>query len=149
MFVMSKKLWKRLEEDLPIDNDVQWSIGSANATQDRVYGVCHSVCIDIGGVEIKVPVFVLDVALQDLILGRPWERKAHAQYDNRDDGSLYISISAPDDQRKVVFCAVGRTDECNRNKARILQHLAAHTTIDPSAHMTLEENQGEPGRSGN
>ena len=149
MCVMSKKLWKTLEEDIPIDTDIQWSIGSANATQDRVFGVCHSVAVDIVGVEIRLLIFVLDVAAQDLILGRPWERKARAQYDNRDNGSLYISISAPDNQRKVVFCAVGRTNERNRDKESILQHLAARTTIDPTTHVTLAENQQEPGQSGN
>jgi len=77
------------------------------------------VSVNIGDVDVNVRIFLLDEAAQDLILGRPWGRKTRAQYANRDDGSLYITISTPDDQRKVVFCAVGSTKERNRD----------HTTI--------------------
>jgi hypothetical protein len=65
MCVMSKALWQRMMAHLPIDTDISWSVGSANATQNRVYRVCHSVSISIGGVEIEVPVFVLEGAAQD------------------------------------------------------------------------------------
>ena len=100
---------------------------SANATRDRVYGVCHSVSVNVRGVEVDVPIFVLEEAAQNLILGRPWERKVRAQYDNRDDGSLFITISTPDDQRRVVFCAVGKSDERNRDRARIQSHVTSAT----------------------
>lgn len=73
--------------------------------------------MNIGDVEINVPIFVLEEAAQDLILGRPWERKARAQYDNRDDDdSLFITIPAPDDLRKIVFSAMGKTDKSNRDR---------------------------------
>ena len=35
---MSKRLWDELQDELPIDHDVAWSIGSANAMRDLVYG---------------------------------------------------------------------------------------------------------------
>src|SRR5205085_2833534 len=104
MCVMSRTLWERLEQELSIDREVSWSIGSTNATKDRVFGLCHSVLIDVGGVEVEVPVFVMGGAVQDMILGRTWERKVHAQHDNRDDGSLHITISTPDDEKVVTFC---------------------------------------------
>ena len=78
MCVMSMRLWDELQDELPIDRDVAWSIGSANATRDRVYGVGHSVSVKVGGVEVDVPIFVLEEAVQKLILGRPWERKVRA-----------------------------------------------------------------------
>ena len=71
--------------------------------------------MNVGGVEVDVPIFVLEEAAQNLILGQPWERKVRAKYDNRDDGSLYITISTPDDQRRVVFCAVGKSNKRNRD----------------------------------
>jgi len=77
------------------------------------------VSVNISGVDVNVPIFVLEEAAQDLILGRPWEKKSRAQCDNRGDGSLDITISTPDHRRKVVFCAVGTTDERNRDRARI------------------------------
>ena len=142
MCVMSRKLWQELEDELPIDRDIAWSIGSANATRDRVYGVCHSVSVNIGGVEVNVPIFVLEEAAQDLILGRPWERKTRAQYDNRDDGSLYITISTPDDQRKVVFCAVGTTDDRNRDRARIQRYTTSMTRENGQGSNTRDKKQG-------
>jgi hypothetical protein len=115
MYAMSKTFWQELEDHLLIDCEIRWSIGSADATLDLVYGVRHSVAIDIGGIQIRFPIFVLNVAAKDLILGRLWERKARAQYDNLDDGSLYITISALDGQREAPFCAVVATNARNRD----------------------------------
>jgi hypothetical protein len=95
--VMSKGLWEQAQELLPIDTDICWSIGSANSTHGRVYRVCHSIMVDISGVEITGPVFVLEGSSQQFILGWPWEQQARAQYYNPDDGSLYISIMSRDD----------------------------------------------------
>ena len=69
----------------------------------------------VGDEEVEVPMFVLEEAAQNLILGLPWERKVRAQNDNRDDESLYITISNPDAERRVVFCAVGKSDERNKD----------------------------------
>ena len=98
--------------------------------------------MNIGGVEVNVPIFVLEEAAQDLILGRPWERKTRAQYDNRDDGSLYITISTPDDQRKVVFCAVGTTDDRNRDRARIQRYTTSMTRENGQGSNTRDKKQG-------
>ena len=121
MNVMSKGLWERAQDLLPIDIVVNWSIGSANCTHDRVYGTCHAVAVDIGGVEITVPVFILEGASQQFILGRPWERLAQAQYNNQDDRSLYISIKSIDNKRRAIFCAVAEHSEWNRDRIRIMR----------------------------
>ena len=34
-------------------------------------GLCHAVPVDIGGVEVKVPIFVMEDSEHDLLLGRP------------------------------------------------------------------------------
>ena len=69
--------------------------------------------------------------MQDMIHGRTWERKVRAQYDNRDDGSLHITISMPNDEKVVTFCRVGKTDERNRNRARMLRSVTtARTTLE-------------------
>ena len=92
MCVMSRDLYERAKGLLPVDMEIRWSIGSANSTMDKVFGVCHSVAVEVGGIQIPVPVFILEVALQELILGRTWDRLVRAQYNNWQDGSLYISI---------------------------------------------------------
>ena len=62
MNVMSKELWEKVQDLLPIETDVtgSWSIGSANSRHKRVYGVCHLVLVDIRGVEITGPVIILE-----------------------------------------------------------------------------------------
>ena len=130
-----KALWEALENDLPIDRQASWSIGSANATRNRVYGLCHSVSINVGGVQVEVPVFVMEGAAQDMILGRTWERKVRAQYDNRADGSLHITISTPDDEKVVTFWGVEKNDERNKSRARTSRNVTTATT----ARTTLEE----------
>src|SRR5437588_11055037 len=77
--------------------------------------------VDIGGVEIEVPVFVLEEASQQFILGQLWERLARAQYDNRDDGSLYISITSLDSRQRAVFCAADEHSKWNRDRVRIMR----------------------------
>ena len=105
--VMPRRVFERL--DLPIDTDIRWRINTYNSDanqEDRgTVGVCHSVPIDIGGVEVNQPVFVVDHSNQDLILGRPWERTVRAEYINEDDGSLIARIKSPDGRRIVQFCA--------------------------------------------
>jgi hypothetical protein len=60
--------------------------------------------VDIGGVGITGPVFVLEGASQQFILGQPWERRSKAKYDNRDDGSLYISIPSMQQAEGYLLC---------------------------------------------
>jgi hypothetical protein len=109
-----------------------------------VFGVCHSVSIDIGGVEITIPVFVLEGAAQDMILGRPWKRKARAQYDSRENGSLYITISTLDNQRRAVFCAVGERNDWNRDRYNTLTTSAEEAGDDDSGD-DVEEIIRSPG----
>ena len=139
--VLSKKLWNELQDEIPIDRDVAWSIGSAKATRNLVYGVCHSVSVNVGGVEVDVPIFVLEEVAQNLILGQPWEGKVRAQYNNRDDRALYITISTLDDQRSVVFCAVGKSAEKNRDRARIQRHVTSATLVN--VEEKEEEKEGD------
>ena len=56
----------------------------------RPIGCCHDVSIDVDGVEVKLPLFVVEHCNFDLILGRPWERAVRAHYINEDDGSYTI-----------------------------------------------------------
>ena len=44
-----------------------------------------------------------------------------AQHNNRQDGSLYISITSLDDRKKATFCAVADSTDRNRDKVRILR----------------------------
>src|SRR5205807_1248195 len=73
-------------------------------------------------------------ASPQFILGRPWERLARAQYDNRDDGSLYISITSLDSRRRAVFCAADEHSERNRDRVRIM-HLESPAEVSGSSNV--------------
>ena len=52
-----------------------------------------------------LPFFVMEYLAQDVILGRPWERMVRAKYDNRDNKSLFLTISDAEGN-SAIFCAV-------------------------------------------
>ena len=121
MCVMSRDLYERAKGLLPVDREIRWSISSANSTMDMVFGVCHSVAVEVGGIVIPVPVFILEGPSQEFILRRTWDRLARRQHDNRQDGSLYISITSLDDRKKATFCAVADRTDRDRDRVRILR----------------------------
>ena len=117
MCVMSRELYECAKGLLPVDTEIRWSIGSANSTMDNVLGVYHSVAVEVGGIEIPVPVFTLEGAWQEFILGRTWDRLVRAQHGNWQDGSLYISITSLDVRKKDTFCSVA--DHTDRDRDRV------------------------------
>ena len=68
-------------------------MGLANSTISRVHRLCREVEVSIGGVKKVLPFFIMEYLVQDVILGRPWERMVRVKYNNRDDGSLFLTIS--------------------------------------------------------
>ena len=88
---------------------------------DKVFGVCHSLAVEVGGIEIPVQVFILEGASQEFVLGRTWDRLVRAQHDNRPDGSLYISIASLDDRKKANFCPVADRTDRDRDRVRSLR----------------------------
>ena len=97
--LMPKRIFDKL--DLPIDTDIKWRINSYDSDNENhgPIGVCHAAPIDIGGVEVSQPIFIVEHCNQDLILGRPWERAVRAEYVNEDDGSLTVRVKSPDGRR--------------------------------------------------
>lgn len=120
--MMPRRIFDRL--DLPIDTEIHWRIDTydtkTNSELDEQgpIGVCHEVPVDIGGIEVKQPIFVVQHCNNDLILGCPWERMVRAEYINEDDGSYTVKIKSPDGRRMVQFCAVKTEHERNREFAR-------------------------------
>jgi hypothetical protein len=124
--MMPRRIFERL--DLPIDTDIRWRIdkydSQTNAELDEhgPIGVCHDVSVDIGGVDVKQPIFVVEYCNNDLILGRPWERMVRAEFINEDDGSYTTRIKSPDGSKVVQFCAVKAEHERNREFARPVEN---------------------------
>ena len=120
--MMPRRIFEKT--NLPIDTDISWRIekydSKTNAELDEhgPIGVCHKVSVDIGGVEVIQPVFVVEHCNNELILGRPWERMVRAEYINEDDGSCTARIKNLDGSKMVQFCAVKAVHERNREFAR-------------------------------
>ena len=69
--------------------------------------------MSVGRVKKVLPFFVIEYLVQDVILGRPWERMVRVKYDNRDDGSLFLTISNAEGN-SATFCTVPVDHERNR-----------------------------------
>jgi hypothetical protein len=112
---------------LPIDTEINWSIHGYDekvreeVERKGVIGVCHEVSISVGGINVVMPVFVVEHANAALFLGRPWERFVRAEYVNEEDGSLTVRIRSRDGRRIVKFCAAPANHERNRSFARVTE----------------------------
>ena len=59
----------------------------------RLYRLYNNVKVSVGGIEVSTPFFIIDGLLQNVILGRLYERMTRIKHNNRDDGSCYTTIS--------------------------------------------------------
>ena len=116
--IMPRRTFEKL--DFPIDTDIEWKISSfgAKSPPDGCVGVCHGLPVDIGGVEVKVPIFVVEESSHDLLLGRPWGKMARAMFINEDNGDYVCRIKSPDGRRIVQFVAARADHPRNRSYAR-------------------------------
>ena len=114
---MSKDTFEEL--NIPVDLEVDWTVGAANSQTTKVYRICHDVPVSVGGITARCRFFVIENLSQDVILGRPWERVVGVRYDNRDYGSCYTTIS-DEEGNSATFCSVRSNHERNRSKARYM-----------------------------
>ena len=114
--MMPKHMFERM--NLPIDTEIHWRINAYNIDSGLEAAgsidVCHDIPINLGGIEVKQHIFVMEYSNADLILGRSWERAVRASYINEDDDSYIIHIKSQDDRREVQFCAVRGQHERNQ-----------------------------------
>jgi hypothetical protein len=130
--LIPRRIYERMD-NLPIDTDIDWTINayhqSRKAPPNGMIGVIHALSIDVGGVEVKIPVFVVKEAFRDLILGRPWERAVWAILANNNDGSVSVQIHSEDGHCAVRFTGV--TGDHERNCEFVKRAVNPHVSIDP------------------
>lgn len=103
--------------EIPIDNDVHWSINAYNTRSEieaiGLIEVSHDILISIGGVGVKQHIFV-EHSNSDLILDRPQERAVKAVCVNEDDDGTYrVYVQSLDGCRHAVFTAIKAQYERN------------------------------------
>jgi hypothetical protein len=74
--------------------------------------------MDIDGVEVKQPIFVVEHCNNDLILGRPWERLVGVESINENDSPCTVRIKSLDNHRIVQFCTIKAEYKRNHEFAR-------------------------------
>jgi outer membrane biosynthesis protein TonB len=121
--LMPRRTFERL--NIPIDWRIDWRIDGfaeaeklAEANSNQLLGVLHGVEVNVGGVNVRVPIFVVENMTADLILGRTWARHVRAHFINEDDGSYTCIIKSPDGRRIVRFTAAPAQHERNCAFAR-------------------------------
>jgi len=126
--IMSAECFRTM--DYPIDENINWRINGYNSgieneleerygwSDGQVVGVLHNLPIEIGGIEVKQHVFVVEHLPAKLILGRPWERTTRMTYSNEDDGCLWVTFRSPDNMKEVRTLAVPADHERNRDTVR-------------------------------
>jgi hypothetical protein len=70
--LIPQRVWERLA--LPIDTTINWSLDGFKKAKEpdanALMRVCHEVKLSISRVEATVPVFIVNDANADLLLGR-------------------------------------------------------------------------------
>ena len=122
--LMPRRTFERL--NIPIDPEIDWRIdgfgeaekAAAEAHSNQLLGVLHGVEVNVGGVTVRVPIFVVENLTADLILGRTWARHVRAHFINEDDGTYTCIIKSPDGRRIARFTASPIQHQRNRAFAR-------------------------------
>jgi Aspartyl protease len=121
--LMPRRTFERL--NIPIDPEIDWRIDdfveaekAIEANSNQLLGVLYGVEVNIGGVNMRVPIFIIENMTVDLILGRTWARHVRAHFINEDDGTYTCIIKSPDGRRIVRFTASPAQHERNRAFAR-------------------------------
>jgi hypothetical protein len=117
--LMPRRTFERL--NIPIDPEIDWRIDgfaeaekAVEANSNQLLGVLHGMEINVGGVNMRVPIFVIENMTTDLILGRTWARHVRAHFINEDDGTYTYIIKSPDGRRIARFTASPAQHERNR-----------------------------------
>jgi len=104
---------------LYVDTEVAWTINTFDTgTKAEIrgpLGVCHRVKIDVGGVEVRIPIFIVEDSNTDLLLGMPWIHIMRAATIVEDDGSVSVHIKSIDGRTATSFTTVKANHERNRH----------------------------------
>jgi hypothetical protein len=99
--------WSEFESlGLPYDDSIEWAMTGITGHSAPLSCCIHEAPVKIGGVTIHTSIFASPGEEGEFILGRPFERAALMQWENRPDGSLWGTVWSSDRARKATFLAV-------------------------------------------
>ena len=109
--LMPKRVCDRL--GLYVDTEIAWTTNTFDTgIKAEIHGplsVCHRVKIDVGGVEVRIPIFIVEDSNTDLLLGMPWIYIMRAATIVEDDRSVSAHTKSTDGRtatRYVQQCSM-------------------------------------------
>lgn len=76
---------------------------SANSQSNSTEGVIPKLKFSLHGIDLMLPVHVVDGAPFDLLIGRPFFRFTSCQTQDTHDGNQTITITCPNTGRRIVL----------------------------------------------
>ena len=91
---------------LAIYTDMCVSVKGVNKQWLSFVGICEGAVVNFSGIEILIPIFVYNDLEQQLILGRPYYKKARLEMWDNSDGTCDGYVRSIDGEKRVKFRAV-------------------------------------------
>ena len=91
---------------LAIYTDMRVGVKGVNKQRSSFAGICEGAVVNFGGIEISIPIFVYDDLEQQLILRRPYYKKARLEMWDNSDGTCDGYVRSIDGEKRVKFRAV-------------------------------------------
>ena len=99
---------------LPMRSDPKLHVISATGDKAFFEGVCEDAEVNLGGITVRVPIFVTKNGDHDLILGTPYERRAMLSSPYLVDGSCEATIHSQCGTKRVKFQAAAPNHKSNK-----------------------------------
>ncbi|OMJ15303.1 hypothetical protein AYI69_g8238 [Smittium culicis] len=121
--LMSETVYKGLcsLKRASLDDSIQWKMRDANSGSSNLLGVVKDVEVEIDGIKVRTSIFVSNKIDTPLILGRPWDVKSRVLKENRNDGSLWYTISDENSNKTSTFC-VNTSEDTRRCEDKPYSH---------------------------
>ncbi|KAJ9622087.1 hypothetical protein H2203_006968 [Taxawa tesnikishii (nom. ined.)] len=113
---------------IPVSNGP--SLVLRGATGESTFkGVAQGVVVRLGGVRIPTSFLVVDQPLNNIILGRPWERMSRLKAINHDDGTWEGTVYDRSGNVSTSFVGVRPHTDRNRTTEEILYRSVVPVTV--------------------
>ena len=126
--VMTKEVAMR--ENLPIRANPLLKMVSHTGHRRDFIGVCEDVLVNIGGMKTRVPIFIVDGADHQLVLGQPFFIKSRCRFVYKEDG-MYAEVLSKDGSAKYSFKATDVGDRRNKRESDVFPYIYEPENTEP------------------
>src|SRR6266849_1042552 len=129
IIAINKNIWQQLEVSL--DPQKILSMQSANSQSNATHGVVSDVILTLGGIDLPLPLHVVEGAPFDLLIGRPFFRFTSCQTRDFSNGSQEITITCPNTGKRATLPTSTKSSKKTAlaNKAQGFQSAEHRTQV--------------------